>query len=100
MCSYLRIYGWGKKVLLDKLKNGEEGQQLLQDVGDQLELPDNVRDNLHKFALTQIYGEKATTCSEARTSKWRKMKKKSLACLPPDQDTLDHHLERVNYLTL
>ena len=27
------------------------------------------------------------------------MKKKSLACLPPDQDTLDHHLERVNYLT-
>ena len=27
------------------------------------------------------------------------MKKKSLARLPPDEDTLHHHLDRVNYLS-
>ena len=45
-----------------------------------------------------IWG-KETNCAEARAAKWRKMKKKSLACLPPDEDTLYHHLDRVNFLS-
>ena len=93
------FYGRGKKALLDRLKDDDEGQQLLHHVGDQLELSDEVRNNMRKFVITKIYGEKATSCSDARASRWRKMKKKSLGRLPPDEDTLDHHLERTNYLS-
>ena len=53
---------------------------------------------MRRFLLLKIYGGKKTNCAEARAAKWRKMKKKSLACLPPDGDTL-HHLDQVNYLS-
>ena len=48
-------------------------------------------------AFESMWG-KGSTCSEARAEKWRKMKKKSFARLPADEDTLHHHLDRVNYL--
>ena len=55
-------------------------------------------ESLRKFVLSRIYGEKATTCSEAKPQSGEN-EEKSLGRLPPDQDILDHHLERVNHLT-
>ena len=46
-----------------------------------------------------IYGENSDTCGQARASKWHKLKKKSTIRLPPDDDTLDHHCDRTNFIT-
>ena len=46
-----------------------------------------------------IYGENSDTCGQARASKWHKLKKKCIICLPPDDDTLDHHCDRTNFIT-
>ena len=50
--------------------------------------------------LTKIYRcISGSTCSEARAQKWRQQKKKNTLNLPPDSDSLYHHLQRANYLT-
>ena len=55
-----------------------EACELLQHVGERLELQDDVRNNMRVFVLTKIYGgDVGVTCGQARASKWRKQKKKS-----------------------
>ena len=93
------FFGKGKKSALNKLKKDKEAQKLLQGVGQNLQLDDNVRKNMKQFVLMKIYEENVDSCGKARTSKWRKMKKKSMARLPPDDDTLNHHCDRTNYLS-
>ena len=92
------FYGHGKKSVFEKLQKDQEAQHLLQKVGNCLELSDDVRDDMRQFVLLKIYGGKETNCAEARAAIWRKMKKKSLVPLPPDEDILHHHLDQVNYL--
>ena len=51
---------------------------------------------------SQVYSESADiTCGQARASKWQKLKKKkkSTICLPADDDSLNHHVVRTNYIT-
>ncbi|KAJ4930797.1 hypothetical protein JOQ06_025105 [Pogonophryne albipinna] len=51
------------------------------------------------FVLSIVYAESAdVTCGQARAFKWHKLKKKSTVRLPPDDDSLDHHVERTNYI--
>ncbi|KAF3856929.1 hypothetical protein F7725_017652, partial [Dissostichus mawsoni] len=51
------------------------------------------------FVLSIVYAESGdVTCGQARASKWHKLKKKSTVHLPPDDDSLDHHVERKNYI--
>ena len=57
-----------------------------------LELSDHVRDFMRRYVPLKIYGGKETMCAEAMAAKWRKMKNKSLVRLPPDEGTLQHHL--------
>ena len=83
----------------EKLQKDQEAQHLLQKVGEYLELSDNVGDNTRRFMLLKIYGGKETMCTEERAAKWRKTKKKIYVRLPPDEDTLHHHLDKVNYLS-
>ena len=93
------FFGKGKKKILEKVKRDSEARKLLFEVGENLVLHDEVREKMKKFVLSVIYGENYDSCSKARASKWRTMKKKSMARLPPDDDTLNHHCERTNYLT-
>ena len=93
------FYGYGKMKILDKVKKDPGARKLLKEVGDNLPLEKEVKQKMKKFVLSVIYGETSDSCASARASKWRKMKKKSMARLPPDDDTLDNHCERVNYLT-
>ena len=74
-----------------------EGCELLQHVGETLYLQDDTRQDMREFVLTKIYG--GETCGQVRASKWRKQKKKRMILLPPDEDSLNHHLDRTNYLT-
>ena len=46
-----------------------------------------------------IWGQKSETPGEARSVKWKSMKKKSRFRLCPDDDILDHYCERANYLS-
>ena len=89
------FYGRGKKSIFEKFQKRQEVQHLLQKVGECLKLSDDASDDMRWFLLLKIYGGKETKCTEAKTAIWRKMKKKSFVCLPPDETTLYHHLDRV-----
>ncbi len=54
-----------------------EACELLQHVGERLELQDDVRNDMKEFVITKIYGgDVGVTCGQARASRWRKQKKK------------------------
>jgi hypothetical protein len=94
------FYGHGKKKVWEKVKINSEARELLGRVGESLELKHDVRADMKAFVLSVIYAESAdVSCGQARVSKWHKLKNKSTIRLPPDDDSLNLHMERSNYLT-
>ncbi len=94
------FYGHGKKRSLQKVINDPEARELLGQVGESLELRDEVKADMKAFVFSKVYAESAdATFGQARASKWHKLKKKSTVLLPPDDDKLNHHLERTNFIT-
>ena len=86
--------------MLQKVISDPEARELLGGVGESLELRDEVKATMKTFVLSKNYNEDTgVTCGQARASWWDKMKKKSTVRLPPDDDTLNHHLERTNFIT-
>ncbi|KAJ8359919.1 hypothetical protein SKAU_G00164440 [Synaphobranchus kaupii] len=93
------FYGHGKKKVLEKVTTNPEARELLGRVGQNLELEDGVRAEMKAFVLSIIYAESAdVTCGQARASKWHKLKTKSTIPLPPDDDSLNLHIERANFI--
>jgi len=93
------FYGHGKKPLMKKVMNDPESRELLKNVGDSLELVNETKADMKAFVISKIYGQNEdVTCGQARASKWHKLKKKSMIRLPPDDDSLDLHLKRTNYI--
>ena len=93
------FYGYGKKLVLKKMINDSGARELLGRVGERLELQDSVKADMKAFVISNIYGESAdVTCGQARASKWHKLKKKSTIRLPPDDDSLNLHVKRTNYI--
>ena len=86
-------------AVFEKIEKYQESQHWPPPIGECLEFSDDVRDDMRRFVLLKIYRAKETTCAETRAAKWRKMKKKCLACFPPDEYTLHHHLDHVSYLS-
>ena len=94
------FFGHGKKKLLTKCMNDPECVQLLQNVGRNLHLQENIKSEMRQFVIRKVYGETDfETCGHARASKWSRMKKKRTARLPPDEDSLNQHLERTNFIS-
>ena len=94
------FYGHGKKPVLEKVITDPEARGLLGRVGESLELEDEVRSDMKTFVLSKIYAlSDVVNCGQARASQWHKLKKKSTIRLPPNDDSLGLHLERVNYIT-
>ena len=73
------FFGQGKKSILEKLKRDPEARMLLLGVGTNITLGNEVKEKMKKFVVRKLYGEDVETCAQARLSKWRKLKKKSLA---------------------
>jgi hypothetical protein len=72
--------------------NDPDAREHLASAGENLELDDQARDDRKSFVLSSIYGEgTGVSCAQ-------KLKKKNTICPPPDNDTLDHHLKRTNYI--
>ena len=87
------LYGHGKKKLMKKLTQDAESRELLTEVGSNISLDDKVKYNMEQFVLTKIYGcDSGMTWAEASAEKWRKQKNKNTLNLPPDTDSLHHHL--------
>ena len=79
--------------------NDSGARELLGRVGERLELQDSVKADMKAFVISNIYGESAdVTCGQARASKWHKLKKKSTIRHQPDDDSLNLHLKRTNYI--
>jgi len=94
------FFGYGKKKLLQKCENDSQSVELLRQVGLSLQLQDDTKADMRSFILRKVYDESPDiTCRQDRTSKWKRMKKKSTAQLLPDEDSLNQHLERTNFIS-
>ena len=94
------LYDHGKKKLLQKCGNDPQSVALLQRVGVGLQLQDDTKADMRLFILQNVHDESSDiTCGQARASKWNRMKKKSTAWLPHDEDSLNQHLERTNFIS-
>ena len=95
-----RFYGHGKNSIYDKVSRVSHLRDLIIDVGKEPPLSDSVRKMMKTFVIQTIYGDsKSETPWEAKSVKWKSMKKKSTLRLCPDDDTLDHYCEPANYLS-
>ena len=93
------FFNHGKISVMKSIKNDAEARELLSSVGEEPELSNDVASAMKEFVLTKIYNSEERTCASARAVKWRKQKNKNSMYLPPDKDSLQHHLERTNYIT-
>ena len=93
------FYGHGKLLLYDKMAKSAEARILLSKCGESLPLSDDALDDLNTYVIRYIYGDVHSTSLElARAAKWKKQKKNSLMRLPPDEDSLQQHIKRANFL--
>ena len=59
----------------------------------------NVLNDLKSFVICYIYGDtQSSSLNLVRATKWKRQKKKSLMCLLPDDDSLEKHIKRANFL--
>ena len=92
------FFGHGKKSVVEKTVRSLDAMELFKDVGKSLPVTPEVMENLAKFTIRCVYGDKkSTTLAEARLVKWQKMKNKSMRSIPPDQDSHDLKAKRVNH---
>ena len=76
------FFGHGKKVL-QKVISNPEARELLKQVGERLELRDEVKTAMKTFVLHTMYSENAgVTCGQAKASTWHKMKKSAQSASP------------------
>ena len=93
------FYGKGKKSIYDRVVKSSLAKRQLSRCGDSLDIEEEVIEELFQFTRHVIYGDrKSTTMAEARSVKWKTLKKKSFILLPPDADSLRQHCIRANYL--
>ena len=72
----------------------KEAHRLLENIGKTLKVNQNIFDEMTKFTIEFIYGDKL---NKTLASKWNSRKTKSTQRIPPDQDSHDLHVKRVNY---
>ena len=91
--------GHGKKQVLEKAFTDPEARENLEHVGESPELTDEVRDDMKAFFLAHVNAEGTNlTCGQTRASKWNRLKKNGTIRHPPDEDSLNLHVERTNYI--
>lgn len=60
---------------MKKVINNPEARQLLENVGQTLDLDEETKLNMKKFITSILYGESGS-CAQARAAKWQKLEKK------------------------
>ena len=92
------FYGHGKKSIFQSVVKSEEACELLTSVGKIIPVTEATLERIALFTIKYVYGDKVSkTLSEAHAVKWNRMKKKSTQRIPPDHDSHDLKVKRVNY---
>ena len=82
------LFGHGKKKLFEKCKKSTEARDLLKECGNSLQMSEDVMLALKTFVMKYVYSDtKSKTISQSRALKWKQQKKKSIARLPPNNDS-------------
>jgi len=77
------FFDHGKRNVLQKVISDPEAREHLEQVGERLELRDEVKAAMKTLILHTMYSETAgVTCGQARASRWHKMKKKAQSTSP------------------
>ena len=85
--------------LYEKLSQSTEARSLISKCGEGLMLSDDVLNDLKSFVIRYIYRDtQSSTLNQARATKWKSLKKKSLMRLLPDDGSLEQHIKRANFL--
>ena len=83
------FYGMRKKSVADRVKSSAEAKRLLSQCGAELPAVQSTLQDMEKLVIKYVYHDKKSkTMTEARVSKWRVQKKKSIMRLPPDTSSL------------
>jgi len=70
------FYGYRKKTVYDKISKSQEACSLLQQIGKQLPVTNEVTDHLAHLNIRYLYNEKLSkSVGEARALKWGQMKR-------------------------
>ena len=81
------------------MSKSTEARSLISKCGEGLPLSDDVLNDLKSFVIRYIYEDmQSSSMNLARATKWKRQKKKSLMHLLPDDDSLEHHIKRANFL--
>jgi hypothetical protein len=92
------FYGCGKKAVFGSVAGSIEARDLLKSVGSSVPATKLVYENMERFTVKYIYRDpNCLTLSKVRASKWKALKSKSTLRLPPDRDSHELHIQRVNY---
>ena len=93
------FYGIGKIKVTKRVKKSPDARKLLSACGENIMITDDDIQKLTKFVIKYIYSDyKSKTIAEARASRWKQQKRKSLIRMIPDMDSLIHHIKRANYI--
>ena len=94
------FFGHGKKKLFGKYVMDAEARDLLKECGSSLPISQYTMDGLKVFVRKYVYNDsRSDTMPQSRSSKWRTQINKSVSRLPPDNDSLELHCMRANYLS-
>ena len=81
------------------MKKSTDARKLLSACGENIVITDDDIQKLTQFVIKYIYSDyKSKTIAEARASRWKLQKRKSLTRMIPDMDSLIHHIKRANYI--
>ena len=67
------FFGHGKKSFFEKVKRDRSARDILDRIGENIDLSDDVFEDMKIFILSKMYSESVSSCGEARASKWRKI---------------------------
>ncbi|KAK4322223.1 hypothetical protein Pmani_007021 [Petrolisthes manimaculis] len=95
------FFARNKTTIYDKAFASEDARVILRSVGKSLPVPQVVLDEMAMFTIKFIYNDNhSQTLGDASARKWTEMKKrKSTLRLPPDRNSHDLKIKRVNYQT-
>ena len=92
------FYGSSKQTIFGRVAKSEDAKRLLADLGKILEMSNRCKEDIEEFTIKYVYNDKKSeSLPQARASKWRSLKRKTTSRIPPDADTLLHHMQRANY---
>ena len=93
------FYDRGKKLIHDRIMYSHDSRLLLESVGDSLDMSEETAKDMSTFVIKYVYNDHdSDTLAEARAVYWHSRGKRKLLRWPPDEESMQLHALRCNYL--